>query len=164
MFPDSGVKRKIYGYFQEKSIPAILSIRYKNHFAPFKGTLEAETRDTHDKHCPLKPEELFYCGFSLCFFILCHRFFLLSDGLVLENSILLILCDSWTNLQVCLASVKMNSSKGRSHEQYSVSPQLSTKEATATMPCLRRIILNHLKLRCFSQLACLFEVMLSLLY
>lgn len=37
MFPDPEAKRKLYRCFQEKSIPAKLSVRLENHFKPLMG-------------------------------------------------------------------------------------------------------------------------------
>ena len=74
MFPDPEAKRKLYRCFLEKSIPAKLSVRLKNHFNPPMGTLSMYRIST----VFLEPEELF-CFASPCFFFVFRRFLLSSS-------------------------------------------------------------------------------------
>lgn len=113
MFPDPEVRRKLYRCFQEKSIPAKLSVRLKNHFKPPAG------RRTVHRRSPvlLEPQACCFVWFPcVSSFSLVDSFFLpLSNGLLLENSFSSTLCGSQTNLQVCLAaSVRTNRPRGSS--------------------------------------------------
>lgn len=76
MFPDPEAKSKLYGYVQEKSIPAKLSVKLKNHFIHLKRTRTVHKMNT----VLLEPQELFLIVlFSLCFSILFHEFILSSS-------------------------------------------------------------------------------------